>query len=977
MDDNYILHSGVAHDNNPPGRGSGRYGWGTGMDPKQGNRRIGFLEEVDKMTKEGFTPTEIAKALLGPYQTSVDLKAMIAIEKKKEKDYNIARARKLYETYNQNLTEVSRRMNKPISTISDWLKDDVRTQKLRYDSTAEFLKKKVEESPNYILDVSEGVELSLGVPKNTKDIAIAMLQDEGYVKTWVKIPRVGDKSGEKMFNTQVLVKQLPGETLSETITRAKLNKNDIGSCVEFTPDRGEHFFVPEKPRTMKSDRIFVRYAEDGGLEKDGLIELRKGVDDLNMNGSHYAQIRINVEDTHYIKGMGIMSDDIPDGYDIVINTNKKRGVPLMDKNDRDKKQVLKPNEIKNPENPFGATIIAGGQSYYSDPKGDYILDNNVYRKAKKGEKGERYSLSYVNKVRDEGDWQEWSKTIATQFLSKQPLKLIEQQIDLSLKEKKVELEKINSLTNPIVKKKLLNDFAGQLDSNAADLKVTGFKNQAYQVILPIPELSKDEVYAPNYKDGEKVALVRFPHAGPAEIPICTVKNKGSKAEKVIGKSKDAIGINPDVASQLSGADFDGDTVMVIPMTTNKVSIQSSKYFDGLIGFDTKQYALPEKEKDLPKGKKYITYSQMQQEMGKVTNLITDMTAQGATIGNVEKAVKHSMVVIDSFKHKLDYKQSEKDNDIAQLKKTYQMHQKDMIDPITGEVIKMEGYSTGAGTIFSRSNAKIYVDQFKEITRVSDMTPDEKKRWDEGKRVYRRTGKKKYTRTVNDDGTVVYEDTGTYKQSKVKAGSVVDDMTKLIGFPENSKEWAYANYGNELKKLANQARKEARSIETPHVNKDASIKYAPEVESLTKKLENAEKNKPRERAAHRLATTMAKQIEEENPAMDDERRTKLAAQQLTKARQIVGAHREPVVITDKEWEAIANNALSAAKIERIFLNTDQDKFRERATPKNNKELSTASKNLIKSMLKSGRYTNAEIAEALGVSVSTINNYSKEM
>lgn len=62
---------------------------------------------------------------------------------------------------------------------------------------------------------------------------------------------------------------------------------------------------------------------------------------------------------------------------------------------------------------------------------------------------------------------------------------------------------------------------------------------------------------------------------------------------------------------------------------------------------------------------------MEKQMDVVSNLITDMTIKGATEEELFRAVKHSMVVIDAVKHKLDYKQSEEDNDIESLKKKYQ------------------------------------------------------------------------------------------------------------------------------------------------------------------------------------------------------------------------------------------------------------------------------------------------------------------
>ena len=198
------------------------------------------------------------------------------------------------------------------------------------------------------------------------------------------------------------------------------------------------------------------------------------------------------------------------------------------------------------------------------------------------------------------------------------------------------------------------------------------------------------MYAPNYKNGEKVALIRYPHGGTFEIPILTVNNKQSTAKRMLDNALDAIGINSKVAERLSGADFDGDTVMVIP-TGGKVKVTSTPPLKGLEGFDPKlEYG----------GKKEGTFKPMkntQTEMGKISNLITDMTLKGATQDELARAVRHSMVVIDAEKHKLDYKQSEQDNGISALKKKYQ-----------GTVDENGRYHEGAATLISRAKSETSV-----------------------------------------------------------------------------------------------------------------------------------------------------------------------------------------------------------------------------------------------------------------------------
>ena len=125
-------------------------------------------------------------------------------------------------------------------------------------------------------------------------------------------------------------------------------------------DDGETFDKFVYPKSMDSSRLKIRYAEDGGIQKDGVIEIRRGVDDLSLGDSHYAQVRILVDGNRYLKGMAVYSDDLPDGVDVMFNTNKKKGTPTSD--------VLK--KVKDdPDNPFGSLIKAGGQSYYIDADG--------------------------------------------------------------------------------------------------------------------------------------------------------------------------------------------------------------------------------------------------------------------------------------------------------------------------------------------------------------------------------------------------------------------------------------------------------------------------------------------------------------------------------------------------------------------------------------------------------------------------------
>ena len=940
-----LVHTGVAHDENPPGRGSGRFAYGSGDNPYQ--HQFTFLSEVNRLRKNGLTDSEIAKMLLGDKANTTKLRAEIAIQTKAQKKFMVFEAVKALDECNGNRSAAARKLGINESSLRSLLDPVHRERTSKYENTAALLKQRIDES-NGIIDVGKGIELDLGVTDFTKRVAIEMLEKEGYVKSWVQVPQVSGK----MTTTMVLAK--PGTTYSEI----QKNKYNIKSIRDYSPDGGKTWWVPEFPESVDSKRIYVRYGDEGGKDKDGVIELRRGIEDISLDGSNYAQVRIAVDGTHYMKGMAMYSDDIPKGYDIVVNTNKKSGVPLIGEKDHEVLKRMKINpetEEVDRENPFGAliknpkekdgVISAGGQRHYIDENGEE-------------------KLSPINKLRDEGDWDSWSRTLSAQFLSKQPLKLINQQIDLSVKDKQVELEKIKSLTNPVIKQKLLNDFADGCDANAADLSVRGFKNQAYQVILPVSSLKSNEVYAPNYKDGDTVALIRFPHAGLFEIPVLKVNNKHKDSEKIIGKNtKDAIGINPEVAEQLSGADFDGDTVICIPMTSNRTKVAHTKPLTELKGFDPKEiYKLPD---DAPR----MSGKNKEMQMGIVTNLITDMTAAGASNDEIVRAVRHSMVVIDAEKHHLDYKQSAKDNHIKELKDKYQ---KDT-----------EKGTSGAATIFSRAKSEAHIPKRKEVTRTSEMTPEELKRWNEGKKVYRNTGEKGMEQITNpkkmtpqerklyDSGRKVYRESTKLKTEEVARMYTVDDAMDLVRDPSNEKEVAYAKYANTLKGLANSARKEARSIKPIPVDATAKKTYAEQVESLNSKLRIAESNAPRERTASRIANAYVSQKRQSNPDMDYEHYKRELALALNRARAQVGAKKTPVDIDDKEWEAIQANAISTAKLKRIMDNTDQEAFKQRATPKQTGSLTSTQLSLLKSMYDSGMYTQKDIADRLNVSVSTIS------
>ncbi len=883
-----LMHYGVK-------RRSGRYPWGSGENPYQHSGD--FLSRVEGLQKQGLSEKDIAKKI---GLSTTDLRMQVRVAKHERRDLEAARAKSLRED-GLSLNEIAKKMGyKNDSSVRSLLDENTATNKNRARVTADILKKEVDKKG--MIDVGTGVERELGCSEGTLKEAIFILETKGYNRYGVGIPQVTNPG--KQTNTAVLCK--PNIEYKQVYQ----NMGDIKSVGDYhSIDGGTTYNKIEYPTSINSKRVHIRYGDQGGTNKDGVIEIRRGVADLDLGNSHYAQVRILVDGTHYLKGMAMYSDDIPDGVDIVFNTNKKTGTPKMD--------VLK--KIKDdPDNPFGAAIKAGGQSRYLDKDG-------------------KEKLSAINKLKEEGDWDKMSKNLSSQFLSKQPMQLIKRQLNLTYDNATSEYNEIKSLTNPTVRRKMLLDFANECDSAVVHLKAAALPRQSTQVILPITALKETEIYAPNYRNGEQVALVRYPHGGTFEIPVLTVNNKNRSAKDILGPNiSDAVGIHPKVAERLSGADFDGDQVLVIP-TNDKVQIKSTPALRDLEHFNPKD-SYPYRE-----GMKVMTKSETQKQMGVVSNLITDMTLKGASEPEIARAVKHSMVVIDAEKHKLDYKQSEKDQGISELKKKYQGY------------INEEGKQVGgASTLLSRRKQDIRVPERRGSGRIDEET---------GHISYKQSGR-----------TYLDKKTGkeTLATTKSKLLNETDDLRSISsGTPQEN---AYADYGNKMKALANQARKEWASTGKLVYSKTAKDTYSSEVASLNAKLNVAAKNAPRERRAQAIANSQVKAKIQDNPGMDKKEIKKASQLAINNARASVGASGKDtrITLTDREWEAIQAGAVSDSKLSQILRYTDPDVIRQRATPKTTTQLTTAKANKLKAMKASG-YTNEEIAKALGCSPSTVSKY----
>ncbi len=907
---NALMHYGMP-------RRSGRYPWGSGEHPFQHSGD--FLSRVKELEKDGLSQKEIAEAL---GMTTTQLRTQKSLAKDERRADLVATAKTLREK-GYSLNEIAAKMGfKNDSSVRSLLNDNAEQRMRRSQIAADFLKDMVDSKG--MIDIGSGVERELGISREKLNEALEILKMQGYKVYGGGVPQVTNKG--KQTNIKVLC---PPGTEHKEIYNFE-NVHSVKDYDKILAEDGTKVRPAFKyPESLDSKRLSIRYAEDGGELKDGLIEIRRGVKDLSLGNSTYAQVRILVDGTHYLKGMACYSDDLPDGVDIIFNTNKKKGTPPLgeDKNNT----VLK--HIKNdPDNPFGSLIKEkGGQSYYIDKDG-------------------KEKLSLINKAREEGDWNDWSDHLSAQFLSKQNRDLIDKQLNLTIADRKAEFDEIKSLTNPTIKRAMLSSFADDCDAAAIHLKAAALPRQKYQVIFPLKDIKDTEVYAPNYNNGEKVALIRYPHGGTFEIPILTVNNKLPEGKKYLGTTpKDAIGINKKVADKLSGADFDGDTVMVIP-TGNKIKITATPTLRGLDGFDPKMKYGPEST-----DRKYPRMKNTQTEMGKISNLITDMTIKGATEAELARAVRHSMVVIDAEKHNLDYKRSYEENGIAALKKKYQG--------------RMENgkYKEGASTLISRAKAEESVPKRKGSPLINQKGKD----WydpkvPEGALIYK----------TAPDKELYYKDKKGKTQMRLQKSTQMGetyDARKLISEARSPKEMAYANYANTMKKFANEARMEMLRTGRIQYSPSAKKVYQREVDHLDAQLNMALKNKPRERRAQLLANTAIEAKKKAYPDLSKKDLKKIAQQELNAARKRVGAERRTIEISDREWQAIQAGAITDSKLAQILDHVDMDKLKERATPRAKRGLTPAQVGKVKAMKASG-YTTADIAKALGVSSSTINKYA---
>lgn len=413
-------------------RHSGRYPWGSGDNPYQHSGD--FLSRVEELKKKGLSEKEILETINDslPDEYKMGLTEFRTARQKAGHDRKALEYDQIRALKDDGLgwKEIGDKLGMSESSVRSKYNNAIGEKASQAEKIAATLKEEVDKKG--MIDISEGANQVLGVSESKLDEAAYILEAEyGYQRYGVGIRQ--PTNVRQQTNITVLAKPEFDQKY------AYQHQDQIDSLGDYhSDDGGETFTKLQRPSSLDSSRVAIRYGDEGGLDKDGVMEIRRGVPDLDLGKSHYAQVRILVDGDHYLKGMAVYSDDLPDGVDVMFNTNKPSGTPKM--------KVLKEAKA-DPDNPFGAAIKANGQSMYI------------------GEDGKEH-LSPINKLKEEGDWDTMSRNVSSQFLSKQPKKLIENQLNLTVADYKAQYDEIMRYDNPTVKKKLLNDFADTVEGTS-------------------------------------------------------------------------------------------------------------------------------------------------------------------------------------------------------------------------------------------------------------------------------------------------------------------------------------------------------------------------------------------------------------------------------------------------------------------------------------------------------------------------------
>ena len=170
-------------------------------------------------------------------------------------------------------------------------------------------------------------------------------------------------------------------------------------------------------------------------------------------------------------------------------------------------------------------------------------------------------------------------------------------------------------------------------------------------------------------------------------PIAPGYSRTSPATTEIEES--AVTQDPNEAAVKAAVDLIKEGLSKLKVTITKPAEKQEEATEGqekasavdivesLKDFDTKAYQLPDDAPpvDIDHG------FDRKAEICRISNLIVTMTANDADKDELERAIKHSMVIIDAEKYRLDYMQSYVDNRIDQLIEKYQPEVNDIANNV--------------------------------------------------------------------------------------------------------------------------------------------------------------------------------------------------------------------------------------------------------------------------------------------------------
>ena len=242
-------------------RRSGRYPWGSGEDPQ---RSKDLLSKIDELRGKGMKETEIASEL---GMNTSELRSAISWagnERKRVLQESVVSRKERGDSN----TKIANDLGMSESSVRNYLKTKDTIQTKQVNNVADALKKGVSE--NEFLDIGVGVERQIGVSRAKLKAAVNKLKEEGYTEHDIYVKRLTDPS--KYTTVRVLTKEKDLEVV-------KANSDKIKSLESYTEDGGTTMKDPPPIKHVSWDRVDIRYKEDGGIDKDGVIELRRGVKD--------------------------------------------------------------------------------------------------------------------------------------------------------------------------------------------------------------------------------------------------------------------------------------------------------------------------------------------------------------------------------------------------------------------------------------------------------------------------------------------------------------------------------------------------------------------------------------------------------------------------------------------------------------------------------------------------------------------------